>query len=301
VSSDLGNRWLIDSHQHVFWHGRDDRGLVLDMDEHGIDQAWLLTWEESYEEMGGNYAPLLDPRFTAKGTGSAIPFELIIEAYRRYPDRFVPGYCPHPADVHAVGKLQAAARIHGVKVCGEWKFSMPFDDPRCIEIFRAAGDLGLPVVLHLDVPYLPPAGGAYVGHGRWKGGTIDNLERALIQCPHTTFIGHAPGFWREMAGNADQIKDVYLSPPLAPGGRLPRLFDMYPNLCADLSAGSALRAMQADPGEARKLLLRHPDRFLFGRDYYGGELLAFLSKLDLPKDVWRKIGRENAQRLIGIT
>ena len=37
---------LIDSHQHVFWHGRDDVGLVADMDAHNIEQAWLLTWDE---------------------------------------------------------------------------------------------------------------------------------------------------------------------------------------------------------------------------------------------------------------
>ena len=36
---------LIDSHQHVFWHGRDDAGLVADLDEFGIDFAWLLSWD----------------------------------------------------------------------------------------------------------------------------------------------------------------------------------------------------------------------------------------------------------------
>ena len=37
---------IIDAHQHVFWHGRDDAGLIADMDEQGIDKAWALTWEE---------------------------------------------------------------------------------------------------------------------------------------------------------------------------------------------------------------------------------------------------------------
>lgn len=36
---------IVDAHQHVFWHGRDDRGLVVDMDECGIEYAWLLAWE----------------------------------------------------------------------------------------------------------------------------------------------------------------------------------------------------------------------------------------------------------------
>ena len=36
---------IIDTHQHVFWHGRDDKGLVADLDDHGIEYAWLLSWE----------------------------------------------------------------------------------------------------------------------------------------------------------------------------------------------------------------------------------------------------------------
>lgn len=30
---------LIDSHQHLFWHGRNDAGLVADLDEQGIYKA----------------------------------------------------------------------------------------------------------------------------------------------------------------------------------------------------------------------------------------------------------------------
>src|SRR5687768_14333226 len=41
----------IDSHQHVFWHWRNDADLIADMDAHGIDLAWLLTWEVTPAEM----------------------------------------------------------------------------------------------------------------------------------------------------------------------------------------------------------------------------------------------------------
>lgn len=290
---------LIDSHQHVFWHGRDDVGLVADMDQYGIAQAWLLTWEEPMHETGHNYAGVLDPRHKSWGSPEvAIPFHTVVDTVRRFPERFIPGYCPHPLDPHAVDKLRSAIDMHDVKVCGEWKFCLPFDDPRCLELFKLAGKRGLPVVLHLDVPYLPPTGGRYVGDHKWKGGTIANLERALIACPGTNFIGHAPGFWREMSGEADTYSEVYLKPPLAPGGRLLGMFDQYPNLFADLSAGSALRALRADPVVATQLLIKHADRFLFGRDYYGGELLEFLRTLDLPERVWRQIGYENAMRLV---
>ena len=57
--------------------------------------------------------------------------------------------------------------------------------------------------------------------------------------------------------------------------------------------------MEADPEFSRQMLIEYVDRFLFARDYYGGELLAFLGGLDLPAEVWRKIGRENAEGLIG--
>ncbi len=295
----MTNLPLIDSHQHVFWHCKDDKGLIADMDEQGIEKAWLLTWEESTREMGGKYLPNLDPRHRSLGNEStALPLYSVIDTVRLYPDRFIAGYCPHPHDPDAIDKLSAAIDILGVKVCGEWKFSVLFDDPRCLELFRFAGKRGLPVVFHLDVPYLPPKGGRYVGNISWKGGTIENLERALIACPDTIFLGHAPGFWREMHGDADNYGEAYLKPPLAPGGRLPGMFAKYPNLYGDLSAGSALRALSADPALARQFLLTYPDRFLFARDYYGGDLMKFLRTLDLPDDAWRKIGRENAERLV---
>ena len=293
---------LIDSHQHVFWHGRDDDGLIADLDEHGIEKAWLLTWDDTIENAADVPIRLLDPRFKTMGSNeSLIPLHTVIETCRRYPDRFIPGYCPNPLDPHAVSKLKAAIDIHRIRICGEWKFSMLFDDPRCIELFRTAGEKKLPVVLHIDVPYLPPAGGRYVGHGYWRGGTIDNLIRALRACPETNFIGHAPGFWRELSGEADTYGNTYLKPPLAAGGRLPDVLEEHPNLYADLSAGSALRALMTDRDIARRFILRFEDRLLFGRDYYGNELISFLKSLQLPNQTWKKIGRMNAERLLSGT
>lgn len=290
---------LIDSHQHVFWHGRDDAGLVADLDAHNIEKAWLLTWDEPAADTNNIIMGVLDPRYKLLGSRETmIPLHTLIDVCRRYPDRFIAGYCPNPLDPQAVGKLAAAVDILGVRICGEWKFTLHIDDPRCIEIFRFAGTRNLPVVLHLDVAYLPPQGGTYVGEGMWKGGSIDNLIRVLEACPDTNFIGHAPGFWREMSGEADTYPEAYLTPPLAAGGRLPDVFDAHSNLYADLSAGSALRALLADKDNARAFILRFEDRLLFGRDYYGSELFDFLTSLDLPESTWRKIGRDNAEKLL---
>jgi predicted TIM-barrel fold metal-dependent hydrolase len=183
--------------------------------------------------------------------------------------------------------------MHRVRVCGEWKFRMLFDDDRCIALFRKAGELKCPVVLHLDVPEI-----AGVAQKSWFGGTIKNVERALQLCPETNFIGHAPGFWRYLSGDADTNPDAYAAGAVTPGGRVPRLLERYRNLYADLSAGSGLRALSRDPAHARDFVENYADRLLFARDYYGGELHEFLRTLDLPSSVAAKIFFRNAEQLV---
>jgi len=290
---------IIDSHQHVFWHGRDDAGLIADMDAHGIELAWLLTWEipASVEYDSRPFLRVLNPeRLRSDGSHPGIPLADLLRAKRHYPERFVLGYCPNPAAPGAPELFEAACEMHGVQVCGEWKFRMPIDSPPSLELFRTAGRRKAPVVLHLDVPYLPPRGGAYCH--QWYGGTVENLERALTACPETLFIGHAPGFWREISADADLAEAPYPGGPVTRGGRLECLFDRYPNLYADLSAGSALRALQRDSGYAKEFLERFKDRLLFGRDIYGGELQAFLGTLALSQETRDAIFHANATRLL---
>lgn len=290
---------IIDTHQHVFWHGKDDVGLVADMDDHRISLAWLLSWEIPPSEDNPPYHNILNPIHTrADGTHPGIPLGDLVQTRNRYPGRFILGYCPNPALSSAPKLFESAHRIHGVRVCGEWKFRMLFDDPRCLELFHVAGRLNCPIVLHLDIPYLINEQGETIYQDFWYGGTIDNLERALDACPHTTFIGHAPGFWREISGDANADPSAYPSGPLKPNGRLHGLFDRHPNLCADLSAGSGLNALKRDPDHARQFLARYADRLLFARDYYGQDLWTFLKTLDLPKSIQDKIYSQNAQRLV---
>ena len=289
---------MIDSHQHVFWHGRDDNELVADMDTHGIEKAWLLSWEiPPWEDAATDHAILNPEHFRADGTHAGIPLADLLRVRDRFPGRFEVGYCPHPAYPSASHLLRAAARVHKVKVCGEWKFRIPLDDPRSLELFHTAGELGLPVVLHLDVPYLMQDG-KRTYCPTWYGGTVENLERALRACPETIFIGHAPGFWREISGDADQDPSRYPRGPIVGTGKLYRLFDEYPNLMADLSAGSGLYALDRNPAHALKFVNRYADRLLFARDYYEQDLHCFLQTLELAKEVREKIYFQNAERLL---
>jgi predicted TIM-barrel fold metal-dependent hydrolase len=290
---------IIDTHQHVFWHGRDDAGLIADMDAHAIEYAWLLTWEVAPDEHSGAFSNVLNPiRVRADGTNEGLPFEDILLARARYPERFVPGFCPHPLRGNAVGRLKSAVSMYGVKVCGEWKFRIPFDDPRCILLFRAAGELGLPVVLHLDVPFLPDENGHPQYQPSWYGGTVDNLERALLACPETIFIGHAPGFWREISSDASTDGQIYPRGPVSAPGRLHRLLESYNNLYADLSAGSGRFALERAPDHAAKFLADFSSKLLFARDEYGSELHKVLSALNLETEVIENIYWRNAEKLV---
>ena len=290
----------IDSHQHVFWHFRNDADLIADMDAHGIDLAWLLSWEISPAEEDPSWVRILNPAHLRRdGSHPGVPLSDLLLASSRYPGRFILGYCPHPAVGNAAALFESAYHIHRVRVCGEWKFRMAFDDPRCIALFRKAGELKCPVVLHLDVPFLADEKtGHPIPQQMWFGGTVEHLERALQMCPETNFIGHAPGFWRYISGDASSDSQAYPSGPVTPGGEVLRLLDMYPNLYADLSAGSGLRALRRDPAHGRSFVLKYADRLLFGRDYYGSDLLDFLATLDLPPDVADKLYFLNAQRLV---
>ena len=132
----------------------------------------------------------------------------------------------------------------------------------------------------------------------WYGGSLANVERVLEACPGTVFIGHAPGFWREISDDAGTNPKVYPDEPWTGGGRLARLFDTCENLYADLSAGSGLGAFRRDPEKGREFIVRFADRLLFGRDYYGSDLLDFLETLDLPAEVREKLFLHNALKLV---
>lgn len=289
---------IIDSHQHVFWHGRDDTGLVRDMDEHGISKAWLLTWEIAPDEFVPGHNQWLNPcHRRSDGSNRGILLEDLLRARDRYPDRFSIGYCPHPLSREPAEALRHTVEMYDVKICGEWKFRILLNDPRSIELFRAAGECRIPVVLHMDPPWLPDETGKPVYRPNWYGGRHENLRDVLSACPDTIFIGHAAGFWRGISSDHDQDSSAYPSGPVTRPGPVQDLLDSFPNLFADLSAGSGLGALRRDPGHARQFLTTYADRLLFGRDSYGSELLDFLKTVDLPEASFQKILFQNARKL----
>lgn len=282
---------VIDAHNHVAWLGHDARKVVENMDRLGIDRTWLLSWEAPAHEISPAYHESLNP------TGVGLPFGDIVRARELFPGRFIPGYAPDPRRPEARAQLRSAVKLHGVRVYGELKVRMHYDDPDALAMFHLCADLGLPVTFHLE-GILPP--GSIQGERQyWYGGDMENLERALARCPRTQFLGHAPGFWREISGDADREPLGYpKGKPVAPGGRLLKLLDRHPNLHCDLSAGSGHTALSRDPAFSRKFLLDYQDRALYGRDQFDNVHRELLDSLELPAEVMVKVLAGNALKLV---
>ena len=282
---------IADAHNHPNWHGFNGQKILANMEEHDIDQMWLFSWEVPEDEYAPSYHSELPP------TGVGVPLADVLEVGRQSPDRFVMGYMPHPRRPDAIDRLKAAVEIHGVRLAGELKVRLSFDDPDALRLYQFCGAQRLPITLHLDYP-IDHGQGSYPRPNWWYGGSLDALERALLECPETAFIGHAPGFWAHISGDDRYASEYYPSGPVLPGGRLPDLLGRCPNLYADLSAGSGLNGISRDPEFAAQFLVRFQDKLLFGRDSFDGRLMDFLHQLDLPGAAFEKIAWGNAQRLL---
>ena len=282
---------LIDAHNHPNWHGFNAGKILRNMDEQGIDQMWLFSWEVPEDEYSPSYHAVLPP------TGHGIPLEDVLAVGREAPDRFVLGYMPHPKRPDAIDRLKAAVEIHGVRVASELKVRLPFDDPDALRLYEACGQMRLPITIHLDYP-IDHGRGDYPRPNWWYGGSLDAFERAIFACPQTVFIGHAPGFWAHISGDDLYDKASYPDGPVLPGGRLSEIMRTYPNLYADLSAGSGLKALKRDRDVGRNFLVEFQDKLLFGRDYFDTSLMDFLFELALPEEAFAKITYQNAERLL---
>lgn len=282
---------IIDAHNHPDWHCHNLDKYLANMAQYNIDKTWLLSWESPPTE----YDPAYNHVSLIGEHGYPIPFSRCLAYKERAPDKFVLCYAPDPRRPDAIDQLDAAIEIHGVQVYGEIKLRMMYDDLDALRLFRFCGLKKLPVTVHIDYEF--DTGRKYPRPNWWYGGGIEPFERAVRACPDTIFIGHAPGFWAHISGDDQYNKVPYPTGPVEPGGKVVAMFRQYPNLYADLSAGSALTALTRDPAFAKDFLLEFQDRILYGRDYFDNRMQEFLNSLELPEAVLVKIYAENALRL----
>ena len=282
---------IIDIHNHPDWlHYNFDKHLA-DMDACGIGKTWIQPLEAPKDETAPHFAGVAP---TCQ-EGGPIPFSYALAYVEKAPERFVLAYAPDPRRPEAIDLMASYIGLYNVKVCGEVKLRVQYDDPDMVRFFRFCGEKGLPVVLHYDYEF--PYVSAYPRPNYWYGGDMDSLERLLRKCPETNFLGHAPGFWANISGDGQHDKEVYPEGAVAPGGRIVELLDKYPNLYCDCSGGSGLNGLSRDAAFAREFLTAYQDRVCYGRDGFGMDLQDFVNSLGLEQVVLNKFYYQNALKL----
>ncbi|MEX2015870.1 MAG: amidohydrolase family protein [Candidatus Hydrogenedentales bacterium] len=272
----------MDIHTHLGQQWGQRPALTADM---------LLRWMDMHNVAEAVVLPLINP----EAWDHPLTTDYVLKETAAHRDRLVPFCSIDPRTVDLDKRdLLARYRDAGARGFGEHKAGVAMDDAHNIELFRACAEVGLPILFHLDNVRNTDAPG------------LPGLVRVLREVPDAVFIGHAPGFWSNISGDvtAEELGG-YPKRGVAPGGALDRLFEAYPNLYGDLSAGSGANAIARDREFGRAFMIRNADRLLFGTDYLAPEQevpqFELFEALELPEEVRAKIYRGNARRLLGLT
>jgi predicted TIM-barrel fold metal-dependent hydrolase len=280
------------------------RASYIDMHTH-LGQVWntkepvttatLLHWMDASRIERAVVLPLVSPESASYPLSS----EFVLAETRPHRDRLIPFCCIDPRTSFDGGLEGLVAMLRryqdaGAKGFGEHKPGVPVDDERNMRLYEACAEVGLPVLFHLDNERNTDKPG------------LPGLENALKSHPQCTFIGHGPGWWASISGDAaERDLGAYPSGKVAPGGAIDRLMDAYDNIYGELSAGSGANALARDLEFAHEFLDRRQDRILFGTDFLSpGQNIPqfdlFDEQLDLAPDVREKIVRGNAQRILNL-
>ena len=224
----------------------------------------------------------------------------------------------------------ASAGAQGVKISKGFglrqkdprgKLLMPGDE-RMDPVFRAAGELGIPILFHIADPvaFFSPLGPAN-----------ERIEE-LGNHPGWHFHGpEFPGFDELMAAQVKFVKrypgTTFISAHICSCSEdlaaVGAMFDECPNLNADISA--RFSEISRQPRAAREWFIRYADRILSGSDFRPGEEMYRLTfrvletadeyfpystakvpgqgrwqayGLELPDDVLEKVYHLNAERIV---
>jgi predicted TIM-barrel fold metal-dependent hydrolase len=248
------------------------------MDANGIEKACLLPIENPEE------------------THYYVTTDQIIAEAERHPDRFIP-FCNidprrRSADLSTdfFGMIREY-RDRGCRGFGEMLAGLYVDDPRLQLIYEACGELGMPIVFHLDALRCIDEQG------------LPRFEAMVRRYPKTIFIGHGQHFWSEISEDvSDDDFSIYPEGPVKRIGSAERLIAECPNVYGDLSAGSGYNAVTRDPEFGRWFLEAYQDKLLFGTDKLMEDqetpIIDHLRTVGLPQEAYEKIAGCNAEQII---
>ena len=268
----------------------DVKVLLKRMDLEGIDKSVLL--------------PLTNPE---NHDYYAVADNMeCLKAAKAHPDRLMSFCCVDPRFMmnNARGGIINFLRAYkdmGALGIGEMCAGLPFDHKLCQRLYEHAGEEQMPMLFHL----ISKPNRAY---GLTDDLKLPRMENALRDFPDTIFIGHAPAFWNEIDGNlTEKIRDTYVKGPITRKGRLWKLMEQYPNLHADVSAGSGHNALSRDPAVGYEFLEKFSSKIFFGTDRFTSSdepipgIIGFLKDgvkdRKLSKAAYEKIAHSNFERV----
>lgn len=282
ADADRGGSPLLDCHLHINHLGRSLADTLKHMDATGTRRAFILPLET------GEGGVLLRP-------------DAVLEAFRQYPDRIIP-FCQ--CDIRQPNVLQRIREYHrlGCRGVGEQKEHLPLNDRRVEAVIALCDELSWPITLHFQD-----------GKNGFNQGLAEHLEPYLKRYKRVRIIGHAQTWWANLSAEVPPPETtLYPKGPIRRGGLIDRLLGDYPNLYADLSAGSGYNALTRDEEFTAGFLARHQKKILFGSDCpctdgrggnfregcYSTRLQQFLRRMIRDEQALRDVFQENALRAL---
>lgn len=266
---------IVDIHQHTHYWGRTDEQMFQHQDRMGIAHTVLLP-------AGRHYGLEAD----AWGNDSCLAVVKQFPKKYSYFANEVP-YLPEAREVMEKYLKQGAIGI------GEQKFFVDASGSGPMTLIcELARDYKVPILLHFQ-------------HERYNV-NYDQFWKVLAKYPTVNFIGHAQTFWANIDKNQIQ-PNLYPRWKVTAGGWTDRYLADYPNMWADLSAGSGLNAFQRDEEHAKAFIERHKEKLIYGSDCKdndgqgsecsGAQQIAMVRKLASP-EAQRKLFHENARKIM---
>ncbi|SMO50454.1 amidohydrolase family protein [Gracilimonas mengyeensis] len=196
-------------------------------------------------------------------------------------------------------------------------FGMHIDDERLDPVLKRAGELNMPVNIHVAEPYwfymdMDSTNDGMMNALNWRldnkedilghGAMLKTLENAVAKHPNTTFVA-------AHLGNSSYDLAI-----------MDRMLEKYPNLYADVSARYA--ELSQIPRHVQKFITKHQDKIVYGTDmgtaegmynttfrvlqtmdehFYEHDSFGYhwsLNGFDLSDEVLRKVYQTNPEKIL---
>jgi len=280
---------IIDIHQHTNYLDRTNKNLLTHQRAMGITTTILLPAGSAVVSASTHEGVANGLEAKAGDNKACYKFA------RKNKKEFRFGACEVPDSPNAISEIEKYLKL-GAVVIGELKFGVDCDSPEMQKIYQLAEHYRVPVLMHWQ-------------HGRFNYG-FDRFHTMLKKYPRVNFIGHAQTWWANIDRYNNQT-ELYPKGRLTLGGWTDRYLSDYPNMYADLSAGSGLNALTRDEKLTTEFFNRHQDKLMYGSDCadadgltpaqcLGAQTMGVIKRLSPAKEIERKLLYENAKKLFRV-